>query len=447
MSPTINTWLTRLFLLLCITIYSIHFWVILQNAVNVPYWDEWGILAPDALPAGFTFRWIFEQANEHRIVLTKLSTWGLFYISAHNHILSMAFTYLLYGMLLTCIVFVARKTVPHLPLWAILAFIVFLLTPINWENNFWGFESSFRFAVLFVVLASYFLFSEPQTVSRLALGAVMSVLATYSFFSGLVAVCILIVLFAWFKVTRAIRFSGPQRRAEYAQLIGVVTTVLIFIGVYFIDYHATRYHHQLAFPHEAVYWKFFTNLASWGFGFETHSVILGALCVLLVLTPIALHVWQRRLHVAGSSWAIYGVSLAMLVVLATIASGRAYLSASAKISRYSDFAMMFVPFTAFAWAILLKDRPNLKQYVLVGFWIFCCLGFSYKWLWFPVYSVEGGLRKQGVECIKTYYQHGGQALCPTLNPVPMPGLLDDAKKLNLSFYRDIAGSAERTAEK
>ena len=419
----------------------------MQNAVNVPYWDEWVILAPEALPAGFTFRWILAQANEHRIVLTKLSSWGLFYISAHNHILSMAITYVIYGVLLACIVMIARKTVPHLPMWVALAFLVFLLTPINWENHFWGFESSFRFAVLFTVLASYFLFSEPQTGLRLAVGAVMSVLATYSFFSGLVAVCILIVLFAWFKVTRALRVSGSQRRTEYAQLIGTVTTVLIFIGLYFVDYHGARNHWQLALPHEAVYWKFFTNLVSWGFGFETHSVILGAFCVLLVLAPIALHVWQKRLHVAGSSWAIYGVSLSMMVVLATIASGRAHLSPSAKISRYSDFAMMFVPFTAFAWAILLKDRPNLKKYVLVGFWIFCCLGFSYKWRWYRVYAVERDARKQGVECIKSYYQHGGQAFCPTINWGPIPGQLDDAKRLNLSFYRDINGSLERTSEK
>lgn len=442
MSPTINTWLTRLFLILCIAIYSIHFWLVLQNSVNVPYWDEWGILEPDALPAGFTLRWIVVQANEHRIVLTKLLSWGLFYVNGHNHVLSMVITYALYGVLLACIVLFARKMVPHLPLWVILAFIVFLLTPINWENNFWGFQSTFRFALLFPVLASYFLFSESQTGLRLALGAVMSVLATYSFFSGLVAICIIIVVFACFKVSRALSVSGSERRVEYAQLVGVVTTVLIFIGLYFIDYRITPHQHKLALPNEAVFWKFFTNLVSWGFGFETHSVVLGALCLLLVLAPIALHVWYKRLHVTGSSWAIYAVSLSMLVVLASIASGRAHLSPSAKISRYAEFGMMLVPFTAFAWAVLLKDRPNLKKYALVGFWVFCCLGFSYKWLWFPVYAVERNSRQQGVECIKSYYQHGGQAFCPTVHFEPMPGLLDDAKRLNFSFYREIEGSPE-----
>ena len=155
MSPTINTWLTRMFLLLCIAIYSIHFLIIMQNAVNVPYWDEWMILEPDALPAGFSLRWVLLQEAEHRLVLTKLLSWGLFYLNGHNHVFSLAITYVMHGVLLTCIVVFARKVVPYLPLWVVLAFIVFLLTPINWENNFWGFQSTFRLSILFTVLASY----------------------------------------------------------------------------------------------------------------------------------------------------------------------------------------------------------------------------------------------------------------------------------------------------
>jgi hypothetical protein len=98
---------------------------------------------------------------------------------------------------------------------------------------------------------------------------------------------------------------------------------------------------------------------------------------------------------------------------------------------------MLVPFTAFAWAIFLRDQPNLKKYALVGLWVFCCLGFSYKWLWFPVYRVQRDSRMEGVECIKSYYKHGGQAMCPTLYAAPLEPMLDEAKKLNLSFYKEI----------
>lgn len=442
MSSAISVWLTRLLLILAVTIYIAHFWIIFQNAVNVPFWDEWHILDPDALPAGFTLRWIFTQINEHRIVPTKLQTWGLYYVSGHDHILSMVFNYAIYGVILACIVLFARKMVPHMPVWATLAFIILLLTPINWENSSWGFESCYRFAVLFTLLAWYFLFSEPQTGLRLALGAFMGVLATYSFFSGLIAVCILMILFALFKVARALSFRGLQRRVEYVQLIVVVASVLSFIALYFIDYHAVPYHSPLALPYEASFWRFFTNIVSWGFGFETHSVVLGALCLLFVLAPLALQIWQKRLQVSGSLWAIYAFPLAMLGVLASIAAGRGNFSPSAKISRYADFGMMIVPFMAFAWAIFLKDRPNLKKYVLVGLWIFCCLGFSYKWLWFRVYTVQRDSRKEGVECIRSYYQHGGAGDCPTLYMAPIGPMLDDAKRLDLSFYREIQGKPE-----
>jgi hypothetical protein len=437
MSPTTSTWLTRLIFSLCITIYGVHLWIIVQNAVNVPFWDEWNILSPDALPAGFTFRWIFKQDGEHRMVPTRLLAWALFYVSGHNHVLSIVITFALYGLVLACIALFARRMAPHLPLWATLAFILFLLSPINWENNFWGLQSTYRFTLIFTLLAVLLLFDEPQTNRRLALGASMGVLAMYSFFAGLVAMCVLIVLFALFKVTRALRLSGSRRKVEWVQLVAVAVPMLSFIAVYFIDYHRISYLPRPALPYEASFWRFFTNLVSWGFGFETHSVVLGAFCLLLVLAPVVLEIRRKGLQLSSSWWAIYAFALGMLAVLASVAMGRANFSSSAKISRYADFAIMLVPFTALAWAIFLKDRPNLKKYVLVGLWVFCCLGFSYKWLWFPVYRVQRESRLEGVECIKSYYKLGGQGVCPTLYAVPMGPLLEDAKKLNLSFYREI----------
>ena len=436
-TPTITSRLTKLLLVLCIAIYVGHFWIIFKNAVNVPWWDEWGILSPDALPAGFTVRWIIEQANEHRIVPTKLLAWALFYTSGHNYNLSKAATYAIYGLILVCIVLFARRMVPHMPLWGTLAFIIFLLSPINYEINFGGFGTAFHFGVLFTLLAAYFLFNEPQTGSRLALGAFMAVLATYSTFGALVAVCILIVLFTLFKVIRAVRSSGSERRMEYVQLIAVVTPVLTLIAVYFVDYHTVPYHPPVAFPYEASFWRFFTNVVSWGFGFETHSVLLGTLCLLLVLAPIALEIWRQRSQLPASSWAVYAFTLAILGILATISGARANFNEGSKSSRYADFAMMLVPFTALAWAIALRHRPNLKKYVLAGLWVFCCLGFSYKWLWFSVYRVQRDSLNQGVGCIKTYYKEGGQAMCPTLYAAPLGSMLDEAKRLNLSFYREI----------
>ena len=443
MSPTISTWLTRLLLVLCIVIFVGHLAIILQNAVNVPFWDEWGILSPDALPAGFTFKWTLRQANEHRVVLTKLQSWLLFYLDGHNHIVSLIFAYLLWGVLLACIVFFARKMTPHVPVWVVLAFILLLLTPINWENNSWGFESCYRFAVLFPLLAVYFLFREPQTRSRLALGVVMCVLGTYSFFAGLLAVCIAMVVFAVFKIIRALNASGAQRRVEYVQLLAVVTPVLIFVALYFVDYHRVSYHPKLAFPWEASFWRFFNDLVSWGFGFETHSVILGGFCLLLVLAPVVAKIWRKRFRLPGSSWAVYAYSLAWLAVLASIAMGRTNFSPSAKISRYADFGMMLVPFTALAWAIFLKDKPKLKKYVLVGFWVFCSLGFSYKWLWYRQYRVQRDSRLEGVACIKSYYKTGQPGICPTIYAAPIGGMLDRAKSLNLSFYREIQGSDQQ----
>src|SRR4030095_4383424 len=174
-SPQANRWLTIFFLTLCVLIYAGHFWIVYKNAVNVPFWDEWGLFGPEALPAGFTFRWVFVQNNEHRLVLTKLLSWALFYVSGLNFVLSIVITYAIYGLLLACIVLFGLRMVPHLSRWIILAFVPFLLSPANWENHFWGFESAYHFAVMFSLLTVYFLFSKPQSFARLTLGALTAV--------------------------------------------------------------------------------------------------------------------------------------------------------------------------------------------------------------------------------------------------------------------------------
>ena len=441
-SSQISFWLTIFFLTLCVAIYAGHFWVIYQNAVNVPYWDEWGLFDPRALPAGLSFRWIFLQANEHRIALTKLLMAGLFYLNGLNQILSIAITYVLYGVLLSCVVMFAQRMVPHLPKWTTLAFVIFLLTPANWENHFWGFQSAYHFAVLFSLLTAFFLFDESQSVARLALGVSTAVLATYSFFSGLVAVCILIVFFAVFKTLHAGRVSGEERKRKYLQLVAVATPVIAFVAMYFIDYHRNLAAPPRALPYTESFWRFFTNIVSWGFGFETDSVVLGIICLLLVLSPIVLEVWKNGWRLPASSWAVFAYTLAMLAVLAAISVGRGYGGARAKISRYNEFSMMLVPFTLFAWAIFLKDRTKLRTYMLASLWIFCFLGYSYKWLWFPVYHQQAEIRRQGVRCIENYYAHGGEALCPTIHPVSIKPMLDEGKRLNLSFYREVQADSQ-----
>lgn len=432
-----NTWLTRLLLVACVALYAGHLWVLCANAVNVPFWDEWALLKPGALPAGLTARWVFGQENEHRVVLTKLLTWALVRTTGWNLVASMVVTYAVYGVLLACVFLFARKMVPHLPAWVTLAFTVFLLSPINWENHFWGFESSYHFAMLFSLLATYFLFGEPQTGPRLLAGALSAVLAAYSFVSGLVAALVVLAAFALFKILRARRAEGDWPRREYAQLAAAAAPALALIALYFVDYRSVPSHPPAALPHTASFWDYFTNLVSWGFGFETDSVVIGVFCLLVVLVPVALDVRAAGWRLPGSSWAVHAFTLGVLCVLAAIAVGRANTSGRAKISRYSDFAMMLVPFSVFAWAIVLRERAALRRYALAALWALCCVGFSYKWLWFPVYREQGEARREGVRCIREYYERGGRGMCPTIFPGPIGPMLDEAKKMNLSFYRDI----------
>lgn len=437
----INTWLTRVLLVVCVALYAGHLWVICANAVNVPFWDEWGFLRPDGMPAGLTAGWLFGQENEHRIVLTKLLAWALLRTTGWDLVANIVVTYVIYGALLACIFLFARRVVPHLPAWVTLAFTPFLLSPINWENHFWGIQSSYHLAMLFSLLAAYLLLGGEQTRGRLLAGAVCAVLAAYSFLSGLVAAVVLLAAFALFKVVRGrLAGGGGERRREYVELAAVAAPALVLMALYFVGFRSVPGHPQPALPHTASFWAYYSNLVSWGFGFETESVVLGVACLLLVVAPAVLEIRARGWRLPASSWAVHGFTLAALCVLASIAVGRAGADIPrAKISRYSDFAMMLIPCSVFAWAVLLRERAALRRYVLVGLWVLCCVGFSYKWLWFSVYRQQGEARREGVRCIRAYYERGGPARCPTVSPVDIGPMLEEAKKLNLSFYREAAG--------
>ena len=80
--------------------------------------------------------------------------------------------------------------------------------------------------------------------------------------------------------------------------------------------------------------------------------------------------------------------------------------------------------------------------MLIGFWIVCFLAFVPGWAKFEVYRLSAEARLQGLTCIEEFYSRGGAGLCPEITPVPLASMLEQARKLNLSFYRKLgAGPA------
>jgi hypothetical protein len=433
----VQTWLSEFAFAVCIVLYLFHLCVISAYAVDIPYMDEWASFTPNQLPDGLSLADLFAQHNEHRIVTTKLLVWLQFHLNGWNLKTHQILNFAIYGFILITIGWFAKETVPEVPGWWIFGFLIFLLSPINWANHFWGIQSSVYFWLFFYLIAAFFLFSETQRWRDLILGGVAASLSTYSMASGFVSSLVLVVMYGLFKFIR-IHSSRESRNAQsFAQLIVVVgflgTTTLLWL----VGYRKPAHTPSVALPYEWRFWGHFVNLVALGFGADRVSSILGTICVFIVVIPVSATIIINNRNFSARQWRAFVSTLAVLAVLASLAAGRAGFGVEqAKQSRYFEFAMSLIPLSVVNWALLLQRRQRLKAAVLASLWIFCLLTFWNSWKDFQNYKLESVRRNDGLKCLSAYYQRNAGNNCPTIYPEPIPTpFLEAAKTLNVSFYR------------
>jgi hypothetical protein len=437
--PVLKKLMFKLGLVACLSLYSIHFAILQGYAVNIPFWDEWDALNPSQLPAGLSFKWLFAQHNEHRIVTTRLVTWALYRLNGWNLVTHQTINFLLYGLLLIVIVLFAKRYVRQLDTWILFGFILFLLSPIDWDNHFWGFQMQFHFSLLFFLMTIYFLFNENQSWMDMLGGSAMAILAIYSFSSGLVSSITNLMFFAFFKAIRSYSASDPhERKRELKQLLIVVVVVSVSIALWFVDYHAVTRHPVHSMPYTWTFWLYFVNILGLGFGLDVMSFLPNFLCLMIVLTPVICDIWRKKGRLPNSSWAVFAAVGGILAALSVVTIGRASFGVEqSKSSRYSEIGMILVPLSVLTWSLLLQDRKKLRASVLLVLWLFCCVTFQNNWSEFSKYQEVGTQRSRGVLCIANYYAGRGDANCPSLYPESIAKKLDEASRLNLSFYRNI----------
>lgn len=411
-----------------------------KYAVNVPYWDEWSMFAGDDHPASIDPAWLHAQHNEHRVVTTKILVWLQFHLNGWNYPLNLLINFAIFGVLLACLIRLARKLAPLLPLWVVFSFIIFLLSPINWFSHFSALQSAFHFHLLLFFLACSCLFDERQRFQELLIACIAAVLCIYSSAGGFVTTVVLLGAFCLFKGMRIYQAAGSkERRGELVQMILILGIVGAALAAWTIGYTKPSYHPALVYPYRLQFWHFFVNLVSLGFGFRGLSSMLGALCLLIVLIPVGGEIWKRRHNLARVRWTAYVAVLAMLANLASISAGRAgFAVGAAKSGRYVELVMPLVLLSVCHWAIFLRDQKALRTGVLIALWFFCFTGFALKWD-FGIYKAPSAARLEGLRCVEAYYRGTGDDRCPTVSPFPLGTVLEQAKRLNASLYRELKG--------
>ena len=436
-------WVRRISWAICIGLFLLHFTLLWRYAVNVPYVDDWGMFVGDNHPASIDLPWLYSQHNDHKPAVTRILVWLQFQINGWNVRTQILIDFIVYGLFLALLGWLARRITPQVSTWIVVAFFIFLLSPIISSEHVLAAALATHLWVIFFFFSAYFLFSELQKWPALLVACLTSILSLYSFASGLATSLVLLLAFWIFKCLRAYNIAGKKARSrEFLQLLlatGLIGGALIS---WIIGYEKPTYHPPWTSPFTRVFWRFYLSLIALDFGLDRFSVVLGLICLLIILAPICGEVWKKRGQLSGIQWASFAVVVALLGDLALISTGRAGFGVEwLWVQRYAEHGMPLIILSVLNWSVFLKHSPRLRATVLVALWFFCFVAFSNNWD-FGFYKDASLVRRADVRCIRAYYSGAGD--CPIAFR-PIPSCLDQAKRLNASFYQDVIKASRKTS--
>lgn len=442
----LNKALTITCSLALLTLFLIHFSAVRRNALNLPQGDEWGLIADDNRPSTIDLPWLYQQVNDHRTTTTKLLVWAQYHFDGWNVRHQVLLNFLIYGATLGFLVLLWRKFFADLPAWAMISFVAFQLSPIIWPDHMFPYAVAIHFWLLFFLIAAGGMFFPKQNWGALCIATIAAVASAYSFASGVLTSGVLLIFFAAFKILRAAKATRPHGyRRELIQLAFVVVVLGGSLAGWLAGYERPSYLTHYAWPHQIEFWSMYLNLISVSFGIDRISLSLGLFCFLLIVVPIAIEIFRKRLALTPGQWISFSLVAAILIDLAAVATGRAFLGIWwSKVGEYSEHGMPLMLLTAINWTFVLARYPVAKWVTLSALWFFCLLAFSNNWN-FGVYDSYGNQRRVDYQCVENYYAGSGDGHCRgTFGEAPHPELLlEKAKKLNLSFYVEMSNDIRR----
>jgi hypothetical protein len=423
---------------------ALNFFYLQRYAVDIPYYDDWELYLD--LYDGLSVAELLAPHNEHRIVLTRLQNLLLLHLTGWNMVVQQWLNLAVYvGGVVGFTRFLQRRAGGGLAPWAVAAFTLLLLSPRPYENHLWAFQSQFHFGWILPLAAVALLFREPLGRRHAAGAGACLALASWSFAGGAIASLVVTLVFLAHQAWRASSRTAPRaRRAAAAHAALAAVPALTAVGLWLVLLERPANHPAPATPASGEFWVFFFNLVSLGFGIDTVSALLGLGCLLVATAPLALLFARRAARDAPASWALAACTLAVLAVLAGVATGRAPMGlGESKASRFTEFAGLLAPLVAAAWALAIdagRPRPRdprRARLALSALWLGCAVAQADNWSFARCYEPTARSRKAGLACAEAYYFDGGDGICVDVwwPQESMGYLLETARELELSLYR------------
>ncbi|HLF70080.1 MAG TPA: hypothetical protein VI541_03895 [Actinomycetota bacterium] len=334
----------------------IGLWI--ENAVNVPYWDEWAFipLLQKLNSSGVAFSDLWAQHNEHRIFLPRtimlamgsLTHWDVRYEMAASLALAVGIFSLLFLLLSRTF---EKRRYPFGIAGLVLGLAIF--SPAGYENWLWGWQIQWYLNVLALVAVVVLLSSklgERLPFVAMSLAALGAVFGTLSLASG---------NFIWVAAAPMILFQRHLRR--YAWLFFGIG--MISVGTYLRGYHQTNsssgvdylLHHGGDLMSFIVQYLGRPFSSSLGVATVAGSILLATFIVVLLI----LIVGQRDQFARWGPW----MCIAMYVGIADLSTGVGRLTLGGYpglSSRYTSISALMIPSVVACLSVLLESFKRTR---------------------------------------------------------------------------------------
>lgn len=446
------------FLALTGCLFFINSFFVIYHSIDIPSNDTWSLFDPGILKEWFDIKWMTGFHNEHRIVTTRFAAWVLYKLNGLNLVHLVIVGQLYFALAVTAAYFLLRKEIHGLDRsyrWLPGFGLLLTVTPMNWENHAVPFNMQFHASMFFSFLYLWLLFG---TVSRPKLSwifvfcvAASCFLGAYSFAGGViqtgVGLGVFVVALLWNQ--KALRKDATHFR----KVLAATGLSALIVVSYFYGYEKPAHHPELLPPTNILFWRFYAELLSLGFGLRDLSTALSTLVLLLVHIPGIHLLYSSRFlkNATHNERMIFATWAGLLFIILSVASSRSGFGLQqAKQVRYAEWGLFCVPFTLALWCIFLsKLRPNFeraKNLVTAALATALVLCFWDEWNFSGAYVNWKNHMIRGQDCAVEYYKHPEKYTtldCPYIASGNLVPNLEHGKKRNFSFYRTAISRGEK----
>jgi hypothetical protein len=314
-------------------------------------------------------------------------------------------------------------------------FLIFLLSPIIWQNHRWAFQSQFHFFLIFSTVALCCAYWQEQSYGRTLVFCLCLLGTMYSFSAGVIFAVVYLIGTTVFTL---VGIAQKRIDAQRGRRVLVLMAVIVGFGMlaWFYGYSSAERdvtQSPYVFPTDGRFWIFFLNLLSFSFGVATPGLFPGIVILLLLLLPGIKLLAKSESRWQAATWSILSAMVGILLVLATVSMTRTSLNM--KTSRYVEIGFLLIPCLAMAWWLALNSR-TMRLLVLALVWGACTISYFDDWTALPYrHAKQDDLTT--LECVESYFAGKGDGICLG---VKSPRELDRAKELGVKFTRQFAAA-------